>query len=75
MTTEEKKEFVRLLTDNIARSICNKIDDGSIPDDWNGGELRSILAMHFNDEITPAMRDRRSKRYKDFQNTVLTNNI
>lgn len=71
MTAEQKKEVVRGLAESIANTICELIDKGAVPIDWNGLELRHLLADHFKMNA-PAME---RKRAKDYRNTVLVKNL
>ncbi len=73
MTGKEKIDFVHSLCDNVKIEICSKIDSGRIPDNWDGTELRELLKDNFKKESI--FRDKREKRYQDYKNTVLVNNI
>jgi len=68
MTSEEQKQFVFKLCTTIARSIVAQIDDGKIPEDWNGIELRWLIAERANDacygDIAGSFRLRR-RRYNN----------
>jgi hypothetical protein len=53
MTKGEKIAFVRQLTRNIQQDVCRKIEDGRIPETWDGHELRQYLADRFGDVVYP----------------------
>lgn len=73
MTREEKKEFVKNLTESVARHIIQHIDCSKIPDEWDGIELRWLLEMEFKGEATFGKRNGRRRR--EFLNTVNVNNL
>lgn len=77
MTKDEQAAFVTSMTDGIRKEITTAIRAGRIPPEWNGHELRMLLAEKFRDaagmsvlKIYP-----RSKRTKDYRNTVIINNL
>ena len=47
MTREEQIKFVRDLAQNISEGIVARIELGDIPPEWDGHELRFLLARHF----------------------------
>lgn len=71
MTREEQTKFVEELTENIKRSIINKIELGYVPENWDGIELRWYLAERFNQATYPYSK----KRKRDYNNTILINNL
>ncbi len=71
MTTSEKVTFVNQLVDTVKADIISAITDGRVPDDWDGFELRRLLADRFESEafkLAPA-------RQKAYRNVVLTNRL
>ena len=77
METFEKMRFVSDLAKSIATEMVQKIIEEKIPADWDGHELRSLMAEKF--EASAAMslirREPRSKRARDYRNAVLANNL
>jgi hypothetical protein len=56
----------------VRREIIKLIDNGKIPEEWNGHELRQLIADKFNYEKTQVMK---GNRLKDYKNTVYLNNL
>lgn len=75
MNPSEKIAFVNNLTDSIKNKIITKITSGAIPENWDGHELRLLLAGKFNREIPRIMKDGRSSRVKNFHSDCDQNNI
>lgn len=75
MTKTEQKAFVRGLSKTIADEIIKQISEGRIPEEWDGHELRALLAYRHEQSAAMSLvrRDRRRKR--DFDNTLLVNNL
>lgn len=47
MTRAQQKKFARQLSKTIAEEVCDLIENRTIPEDWDGHELRCLLAeMH-----------------------------
>lgn len=72
MTPREQKDFIRQLSETIAADICNQIDDQKIPDDWDGRELRQLLAYRHNQSAHMGRNARITRRVN---NTILVNNL
>lgn len=75
MTQEQQKQFIDGLTAAVVEDLKQKVDQGKIPDNWDGHELRVLIAQKFDYEITNSMRDKRNPRRKECENTILVNNI
>lgn len=77
MTKKGQKKFVRELSKNIADSIVKQINDGKIPDRWDGHELRILLANRHQASASMSKHSQnpRSKAAREFKNTVLVNNL
>lgn len=60
MTNEEKRQFIRDLTESVTDSVLAKVD--RMPDDWTGIELREYLAEAFQ-ASTWNMRPARRREY------------
>lgn len=76
-TKQEKHDFVRELSLGLAREIHKRIDDGTIPPEWDGHELRAALAKlacRATSGLIPveaAVKNRRSVRVRDFLGNTL----
>lgn len=71
MSPNEQKNFITSLTDAIVIEIFGKINEGKIPEEWNGFELRELLADKFDNERANMTRT----HHREYKNTVLVNNI
>ena len=74
MTRKDQKQFVENLCNSIKHEIQSKIDSEIIPENWDGVELRQLINEKTSRE-TYLDRNKRDKRYKEYTNTVLINNI
>ena len=74
MNRREKKRFVRDLMGSVQKQVLRQITDGKIPDEWDGHELRKLLADNFHHEVSSTMRTDR-KRIKAYLHTVIVNNL
>lgn len=68
-------QIVKQLCNSIRDQVVLQIKSGKHPDNWDGHELRSLLADKFRNEITASMSNKRSQRVKDFKNEVLVRNL
>jgi hypothetical protein len=76
MNRDQQEIFIKNLTSAIADELIEKIHSGSIPEQWDGIELREILAEKFSHETRSDLLFKpRGKRWKDYQNTIIVNNI
>lgn len=77
MERHKQRNLVDQLIFNIAGEVRGRIDMGDVPEDWDGHELRQWLANKFNDSarMSDCMRDKRSKRRRDFDNEVIVRNL
>jgi len=75
MNRSDQRCLVKNLCDSIKDEIVKKIDEGVVPAEWDGHELRLLLRGKFEREVSDLMRDKRSKRYRDFINTLITTNV
>jgi hypothetical protein len=74
MTREEKEN---LLTDFVSGVLNHLLGHSSDwPEDWDGFELRWLAQEAFNYEAPQHTRaSGRAKRYKEFENTLITTNL
>lgn len=75
MNAAEKIKFIQNITASIAKELVAKVQDGRIPEEWDGHELRELLAEKFAAETSDVLKNKRSPRYKAYRNAVLTNNL
>lgn len=74
MKKQEQTKFVKDLTKAIRDQLLADIKAGRVPAEWDGIELRWLLAERF----TNASRfgnSANNPRKRDFDNTVLVNNL
>jgi hypothetical protein len=72
MNKDNQKEFVCSLTKTILTDINESIESDSIPENWDGHELRRYLAYKFKSAV---IGDMSKNRIKGFNNTILINNL
>lgn len=73
MGKDQKTEFVRQLCSNIAESVVTQINRGSLPEEWDGVELRHLLKLHFADAAS--IGHLTGSRRRDFNNTINVRNL
>ena len=73
MDAQEKKEFVAQILDYIIYDIYNKIDTGSIPESWDGRQLRQLIVDKFKFEDLKKLMTK--EEIRDYENRVATFNI
>lgn len=72
MTPDQKVQFITNLMNSVRDELVDMVNSGEIPEDWDGHELREILARKFDRERTMLLRDKRSRRYREYERVVLT---
>jgi hypothetical protein len=70
-----QRKFIRELTKSVLAGVHQKIQAGKIPEQWDGNELRVLLADIFANEASWSAIKKypRSKRAKAYKNFVLCN--
>jgi hypothetical protein len=71
MTKQEKIQFVKDLFSGMETRIIQNIENGNIPEEWDGIELRWLVS-DIAEENTYKGDKRRAKEYN---NTVIVNNL
>lgn len=71
MTRDEQWAFVLELTTAVQHDLQRLIDDGKLPADWNGIELRQLLADKFRESTYQMARARR----RAYEQAVLEHNL
>lgn len=51
MSPEQQERFVRELSWGVVNKILVEINEGQIPENWDGIELRWLLAERFKDAV------------------------
>ena len=75
---EKRDQNIAIIQDlcaSVAAELVDKVKDGRIPLDWDGHELRQLLADKFTRETSGLLEDKRSRRYKDYERTCLERNL
>ena len=75
MNKREQSKFVADLCGNVSRDLRAKIKAGAVPADWDGHELRVLLAAHFEGEATRSRASMKGKRIAAFRNAVIVQNL
>jgi hypothetical protein len=71
MTKKEKEIFINELIKNVKRGILEKID--SIPENWDGMELRMLVSDHFQVAVFRRVLSR--SRLVSYKNDILVRNL
>ena len=73
MTRNEQAKFVRKLVEAVNRELLQDIEKGKVPEDFEGMELRQLLADRFRRAVFGGILV--GKRKKDYLNAVLVNDL
>ena len=66
MSRAEQIVFINELIGTVKKEILSK----KLPLDWDGIELRWLIAEKFSQVVFGGYKDKRKKRYKDFDHTL-----
>lgn len=73
-TRAGKRKFIRSLMRGIEKDLLSKVD--RMPEDWDGIELRWLISDTAKDaQLVRPFDAMPRKRHKDYQNTVIINNL
>lgn len=75
MTREEQIKFMENATERMLEDFKKNMEKGNIPENWDGIELRWLLRDMGDSFVWNDMKNKRSRRFKDYENHVLVNNI
>lgn len=77
MNQTEQLIIVHNLCMGMSRTISDRIRKGHVPENWDGHELRALIAdkAEGNASISSIRKEPRSARAKAYKNTILTTNI
>lgn len=73
MTRDEKRQFIADLCTAVSKHAMSKVAE--MPEEWDGHELRQYLADEFSREISTLMRAKRSRRVRQYNNTIAVTNL
>lgn len=76
-TRRGKKRFIKSWLNSVRETIYQHIENGNIPDDWDGHELRALVADMFEHDarISLIRSEPRNKRARSFRNICYTSTI
>jgi hypothetical protein len=78
MSPEQQKKIVTDLCNSVRDKLLERIDDFDIPEEWDGLELRQLVAEVFWQERTIGNGrsiDFRSRRARAYHDIVLVENL
>ena len=77
MNRREQRRFVKELTKAVTNQLLALIHRGSIPDTWDGHELRCLMADHYeaSAKVTIVRRNPRGARARDYKNECLVRDL
>lgn len=75
MDSKEQIQFVTDLTNAVRDKVIERIEKGKIPETWDGIELRWLLRDKFENEVLGDYGYGNKKRKREYNNTVLVENI
>jgi len=70
MNNKERAVFITELIESVRQELLGK----HYPENWDGIELRWLVASKFQDCVLGGYKDKREKRYREYEKVVLTNN-
>jgi hypothetical protein len=73
MNAKEQKSFVKELGKNVLAELYADIDGGKVPAEWDGIELRQLLADRFSRCVFKGYMT--GKRKRNYNLNVLVNNL
>ena len=75
MTKSEQIKFIENATKSILEDFLVAMSVGNIPEEWDGFELRWYIRDKASEFVFSDMRGKKSKRYKEYENTMIVNNL
>ena len=75
MTNNDKIRFIENICNSVKKEIKSKIENNKTPENWDGIELRELLKIKFGNESYYFEGKKKQKRYKDFINTCIVENL
>jgi hypothetical protein len=74
MTNNEQAIFIDQLVHSVKSDLVKLATSGKLPEDWDGTELRWLIADKFADVVIGGA-GKASKRKREYKNTCLVNNL
>ena len=77
MNKSDQISFVNELCMRMALDIATKIDAGAVPEEWDGHELRCLVAdkANANASRSEILTHKRGTRARSYRNHIITTNI
>lgn len=75
MTQRERERFVNALVRNVKKEIIEKTKSRRFPKEWDGIELRWLVKEAFQGVVFGGYRDKRARRFREFENECLVYNL
>ena len=72
---ELKAQFVTDLCNAMRDSILKQIEEGKLPENWDGHELRMLIEYKAIENAARSRRYAGKKRVHEFNNTVIVENL
>jgi hypothetical protein len=73
MTRQQQRDFLMVLTDDVLNEIDDKLRNGTIPENWEGPELRAYVALKFTEQQMSHILT--GVRLQQYGNDILTLNL
>lgn len=73
MTKENQIKFVKNLFGSVQEDIVDFIENGLIPEKWEGQELRQLICDRTNVTVDPGRLPISERRKRDYKNHVTIN--
>ena len=73
MDADEKRRFIADLCENYKRTLLGAVPN--MPQEWDGIEIRELLACIADNSRADFMRSRKDKRRRDFDNERIVRNL
>lgn len=70
---QRQSDFIISLCDSVRDELLKRVP--MMPPEWDGHEIRELLYDYMLRCRTSSMRDRRGKRYRNYEAHCLTNNL
>lgn len=75
MDRDQQVAFIRELVGNVTEELLKDVRAGKLPEDWDGIELRELIALRFSRVVFSRIDSWTRSRKRDFNNTVIVNNL
>jgi len=72
-TEVEKKELIEDYLDRLKWNLLDKVR--RMPPNWQGSEIKQLIRDTVENEINSFRHCKKQKRYQDYKNDVIINNL